>query len=280
MHVECCGSGDPILFIHGMPTNGRLWRAVTDELRERYTCFTIDLPGLGKTPKEQYGPDYFRRLANQIDALRIENGIAKWHVVGHDAGSVVTVHYAHYFQQYVDCMALLSPALFPELRPYFLIEPLRKRILGEMLAPFIRTAFWQIAMHRALETGGNDREIFDDFYEPFSGITGPWKFMQVLRWGKPAEMLAQIPDLLPHLLIPTLIFHGSHDPAIPEAFARRASALIPNSRMIVLDSGHYIPVRQPKSVAASLTALFESRSPLAKADDCWVQRPFCPIPLA
>jgi hypothetical protein len=72
-----------------------------------------------------------------------------------------------------------------------LVEPLRKRILGEMLAPFIRSAFWQIAMHRALETGGNDREIFDDFYEPFSGIIGPWKFMQVLRWGKPAEMLAQ-----------------------------------------------------------------------------------------
>src|SRR5580658_7123494 len=256
MHVECCGSGDPILFIHGMPTNGRLWRAVTDELRDRYTCFTIDLPGLGKTPKEQYGSDYFQRLAKQIDALRIENGITKWHVVGHDAGSAVTVHYAHYFQQYVNCMALLSPALFPELRPYFLIQPLRKRILGEMLAPFIRTAFWQIAMHRALETAGDDREIFDDFYQPFSGITGPWKFMRVLRWGKPAEMLAQIPELLPHLVIPTLIFHGSHDPAIPEAFARRASALIPNSRMIVLDSGHYIPLKQPKSVAAGLTALF------------------------
>jgi pimeloyl-ACP methyl ester carboxylesterase len=157
-------------------------------------------------------------------------------------------------------MALLSPALFPELRPYFLIEPLRKRILGELLAPLIRTAFWQIAMHRALEVSKSDREVFDDFYEPFSGLAGPWKFMQVLRWGKPAEMLAQTPEFLPHLLIPTLIFHGSHDPAIPEGFARRASELIPNSKLIVLDSGHYLPVNQPKSVAAGLTALFESHS--------------------
>ncbi|NYF78077.1 alpha/beta fold hydrolase [Granulicella arctica] len=260
MHVECCGSGDPILFIHGMPTNGRLWRAVTDELRERYTCFTIDLPGLGKSPKEQYGPHYFQRLASQIDALRIENKIEKWHVVGHDAGSAITVHYAHYFQQHLDCMALLSPAFFPELRPYYLIEPLRKRILGELLAPLICVAFWQIAMHRALEVSKTDREVFNDFYKPFSGITGPWKFMQVLRWGKPEEMLAQVPEFLHELLIPTLIFHGSEDPAIPETFARRASSLIPNSRMMILDSGHFIPLSQPRSVAASLAALFESRS--------------------
>jgi len=26
MHFEHCGAGDAILFIHGMPTSGRLWR--------------------------------------------------------------------------------------------------------------------------------------------------------------------------------------------------------------------------------------------------------------
>jgi pimeloyl-ACP methyl ester carboxylesterase len=260
MHVECCGSGDPILFIHGMPTSGRLWSAVTDQLRERYTCFTIDLPGLGKSPQEQYGPDYLHHLADQIDALRIENKITKWHIVGHDAGSVVTVHYAHYFQQHVNCMALLSPALFPELQPYYLLEALRRPIFGELLAPFIRSVFWRIAMHRALAGSEHSEEIFKDFYAPFSGITGSWKFMQVLRWGKPADILALVPEFLPHLLIPTLIFHGAQDPAIPLDFARRATSLIPNSTMTIMDSGHFIPLNQPKSVAVSLAAFFQDRS--------------------
>ena len=57
MHFEHCGAGDAILFIHGMPTSGRLWRGIIDRLQERYTCFTIDLPGLGKSPQEQYGPE-------------------------------------------------------------------------------------------------------------------------------------------------------------------------------------------------------------------------------
>ena len=150
MHLVCRGSGDPILFVHGMPTNSRLWGGIIERLYGRYTCFAVDLPGLGKSPRMRYGPHYLRQLAEQIDTLRIENGIEKWHVVGHDAGSAIAVHYAHYFPQHVNRMALLSPSLFPELRPFYLIQPLRQPILGEVLAPFIQAIFWKIAMHRAL----------------------------------------------------------------------------------------------------------------------------------
>lgn len=260
MHFEHCGAGDAILFIHGMPTSGRLWRGITDRLQEQYTCFTIDLPGLGKSPRERYGPDYLRQLAERIDQLRVAKGISKWHVVGHDAGSVVAVHYAHYYQQHVGCMALLAPALFPELRPYYLIEPLRKPVLGEILAPLIRLLFWKVAMQRALAGQEDEGEAAADFYQPFSGVAGPWKFMKILRWGKPAEILAKVPDFLPNLLMPTLIFHGSNDVAIPELFARRASVLIPDAQLIVLDSGHFIPLRQPEAVATSLAQFFGSRS--------------------
>lgn len=265
MHFEHCGAGDAILFIHGMPTSGRLWRGITDRLQARYTCFTIDLPGLGKSPRERYGPDYLRLLAGRIDAFRVAKGIGKWHVVGHDAGSVVAVHYAHYYQQHVNCMALLAPALFPELRPYYLIEPLRKPVLGEVLAPLIRALFWKVAMQRALAGQGDEGQAAADFYQPFSGVAGPWKFMKVLRWGNPAEILAKVPDFLANLLVPTLVFHGSNDIAIPEIFARRASALIPNAQLIILDCGHFIPLRQPDAVATSLTQFFSTQSRQAGA---------------
>ncbi|MGD0757474.1 MAG: hypothetical protein ABR921_01115 [Candidatus Sulfotelmatobacter sp.] len=65
--------------------------------------------------------------------------------------------------------------------------------------------------------------------------------MSVLRFGDPAEILASIRSMLPQLLIPTLIFQGSRDAAILEVFARRASALIPQSKVIMVDSGHFIP---------------------------------------
>ena len=96
----------------------------------------------------------------------------------------------------------------------------------------------------------------DDFHTPFAGLAGPWQFMRVMRWGKPEELLADVPTFLPQLQMPTLIFHGSHDAAIPEAFARRASSLMPNASMVTLDSGHFIPLHQPESVATQLAGFF------------------------
>jgi pimeloyl-ACP methyl ester carboxylesterase len=260
MHLLTCGSGDPVLFIHGMPTSSRLWKGVIQRLCGRYKCFAIDLPGLGESPSRPYDADFLRRLAEQIDQIRIENNIEKWHVVGHDAGSAVAVHYARYFPQSVDCLALLSPALFPELKPFYLLEALRKPILGELLAPFIGQIFWKIAMRRALGNSECEGTVLDDFYRPFSGFAGPWEFMRVLRWGKPSSVLAEVPGFLPSLTMPTLIFQGARDPAIPAAFARRASELIPNASMITLDTGHFIPLSQPEPVAARLAGFFGNHS--------------------
>jgi pimeloyl-ACP methyl ester carboxylesterase len=215
---------------------------------------------MGETPSQPYEADFLRHLAEQIDQIRIENNIDKWHIVGHDAGSVVAVHYAHYFPNHVGCLALLSPALFPELKPFFLLETLRKPILGELLAPLIGQVFWKVAMRRALGSSEQANQIVEDFHKPFSGFGGSWEFMRVLRWGKPAAVLAEVPRFLPSLLMPTLVFHGLHDPAIPEAFARRASELIPNASMVTLESGHFIPLNQPEPVASRLAGFFGSHS--------------------
>ena len=82
----------------------------------------------------------------------------------------------------------------------------------------------------------------------------------VLRWGKPAAVLSEIPLFLPTLHMPTLIFHASHDPAIPEAFACRASELIPNASMVTVESGHFIPLNQPEPVATGLAGFFDLHS--------------------
>ena len=268
MHFVTCGSGTPVVFIHGMATSSCLWKGVTQRLCGNFRCFAVDLPGMGETPSRPYDADFLRHFAEQIDQIRMENKIEKWHVVGHDAGSAVAVHYALYFPQRVDCLALLSPALFPELKPFFLLEALRKPILGEFLAPLIGQIFWKIAMRRAVGRSQQTSRILDDFQKPFSGLAGPWDFMRVLRWGKPSSVLADVPGFLPNLLMPTLIFHGSQDPAIPEAFARRAAELMPNASMVTLESGHFIPLSQPEPVATRLAGFFRNHSSPPDAVAC------------
>ena len=217
---------------------------------------------MGETPFISYGPGYLDRLAKQIELLRIQHGVKKWHVVGHDAGSAIAVQYAARFSQRVACLVLMSPAIFPELKPFFLLNPLRKPLIGEVLAPLLHFAFWKVAMRRALVGESNDI-LRRAFYEPFSGLTGVWQLMRLVRWGKPEDMLGEIPTKLAALLMPTLLFHGSRD-VLPASFAERAASLILHSRVVTLDAGHFIPLDKPKDIAVCLRSFFaEHRTTMA-----------------
>jgi pimeloyl-ACP methyl ester carboxylesterase len=83
-------------------------------LASEFLCIAVDLP-----------PEGFRdltALAASLEDIRIEHKIDKWHVVGHDGGCAVAVHYAHSFQGCVERLALLSPSMFPELKPFRLFD--------------------------------------------------------------------------------------------------------------------------------------------------------------
>lgn len=255
MHCTQQGKGDAILFLHGMPTSSMLWSGVIERLSKHHRCFAVDLPGMGETPFTPYSPDYLGRLAKQIESLRIEHGVKKWHVVGHDAGSAIAVQYAGNYAQNVACLALLSPAIFPELKPYFLLSPLRKPLLGEALAPVMNFVFWQIAMRRALVAQSNNN-LRHAFSRPFSGPAGAWKLMRVVRWGNPEDVLGGMPATLAGLSMPTLLVHGQRD-VLPASFAERAAALIPNASLVTLDTGHFIPIERPNDVATCLRSFFQ-----------------------
>jgi pimeloyl-ACP methyl ester carboxylesterase len=96
------------------------------------------------------------------------------------------------------------------------------------------------------------RDEVKEFRAPFRGLRGSWRLMSLLRWGNPAEVLASIPALLPAISAPALVFHGSQDRAVPEAFARRACELLPQSELILLNPGHFLPLSEPEAVAAGL----------------------------
>ncbi len=252
MYLMSRGSGDPVLFLHGIPTNCHLWNGVIERMTDRFTCLAVDLPGLGRTPKTPKGFGELNALVARIEALRVRCGIDQWHVVGHDAGCAVAVHYAHQHQTHVGRLALLTPSIFPDLEPFFLFELLRRPIVGELMAPVVNLIFWRLVMRRALEETEDRDETVADFSAPFSGLPGAWRLMSLLRWGRPEEVLAAIPALLPELVLPTLIFHGINDRAVPERFATRAQRLIPNSEMVLLNSGHFLPMNEPAAIADNL----------------------------
>lgn len=256
MRCSVRGKGEAVLLIHGMPTNGRLWDGVVSELSRHFRCFVIDLPGMGGTPFLPYSASYFAQVAEQIERVRARYQVQRWHVVGHDGGCAIAVQYAHLFRKRVGCMALLSPAIFPDLEPFFLLELLRKPVIGECAAPLVHALFWRIAMRRAIPNLQNAAQR-SSFQKTFAGASGPWKLMRLVRWGRPEIVLQAFPSTLSKLECPTLVIRGSRD-ILPESFADRASDLIANSQLLEMDAGHFIPIERALEVSQSLYAYFRS----------------------
>lgn len=248
VHIVSRGSGPPVLFIHGLPTSGRLWDGVIDDMSRRFTCLTLDLPGLGRTAPSRDGFHDLDRIADVLEDVRRR---------------AIAVHYAHRFSRRTGHLALLSPSMFPDLKPFYLFELLRQPVLGELLAPLVNLLFWKIAMPLATGRRTDLTAVITDFRAPFGGFRGSWRLMSLMRWGNPAEVLASVPRLLPQLQTPALIFHGSKDPVVPEAFARRALNLLPGSEMVLLNSGHFLPLNEPHAVAFELLRFFTARKAAA-----------------
>ncbi len=173
---------------------------------------------------------------------------------GHDAGSAIAVQYAASFSPHVACLALMSPAIFPELKPFYLLNALRKPLVGEVLAPLLHFLFWKIAMRRAI-AGESSNTLLRAFSEHSPGLQALGGLMRLVRWGRPEDMLSEIPARLAALPMPTLLFQGMRD-VLPASFAERAALLIPRSKVVTLDAGHFIPVDKPKEVAGCLRSFF------------------------
>jgi pimeloyl-ACP methyl ester carboxylesterase len=253
------GNGPPILFIHGIPTNGRLWDFVVERLRDRHTCVVVDLPGFGESPTLPDGSRDPARFAEELDQLGRDLGFTSWNVVGHDAGAAIAVHLAAAYPERTRRLALLSPPLFPEFRPPWFFHLLRTPVMGEIFAPAIVFAIWNGGIQSITErTDPALPEILESFHKPFRGLAGARRLTWLVRWGKPAEVLGRTAALLDKVSAPTLILHGRRDGAIPISFAEKASQIIPDARVQFFDSGHFLPLNIPNAVSDQLRDFFAS----------------------
>jgi pimeloyl-ACP methyl ester carboxylesterase len=252
-HVQ--GSGPPVLFLHGIPTSGRLWDRVVARLHRSFSCVVVDLPGFGDSPARPDGsmdPDDY---AADLDKLREQLGIASWHVIGHDAGATVAVHYAVNFSQRTGRLVLCSSPIFPELKVPWLFRLVRRPIFGEFLAPLVCWLLLPIALRSLIaDSASANQETVRALRRSFSGFRGPGRLLHIVRWGDPKVVLARTAALLHKIVAPTLLVHSRNDETIPVDFALRAAEIIPGSELSVMDCGHFMPLNCPESFCANLAA--------------------------
>ncbi|MCX7120507.1 MAG: haloalkane dehalogenase [Gammaproteobacteria bacterium] len=112
MHYYDEGSGDPILFLHGMPTSAYLWRNIIPVLAPYARCIAPDLIGMGESDKpdiEYRVFDHIAYIESFIEALELKNIT----LVLHGWGSVIGLDYARRHEKNIKAIAFYESHLQP-----------------------------------------------------------------------------------------------------------------------------------------------------------------------
>ena len=87
------GSGDPILFLHGIPMSSYSWRNVIPHCTDSSRCIALDFMGFGKSDHPEI--DYtFRNQYDYLSAFIDSLDLTNLTLVMTDVGGVLGTHYA------------------------------------------------------------------------------------------------------------------------------------------------------------------------------------------
>jgi pimeloyl-ACP methyl ester carboxylesterase len=117
LEVEDTGGGTPVLFLHGWPDSGRLWREQVPALTGAgFRCIVPDLRGFGASDKPKEVDAYaLPTLVGDVAGLLDQLDVSRAHVVGHDWGAALGWVTASLLADRVDHLVAISvgfPAAF------------------------------------------------------------------------------------------------------------------------------------------------------------------------
>ena len=97
--------------------------------------------------------------------------------------------------------------------------------------------------------GGVPEESREDYLACYEGD----RFVESMRYVRRyPEELPILAELLPLIMTPVTILNGRNDPVVPLANVEFLDARLPNSRVVLIDGGHFIWEEAPAEYAAAV----------------------------
>lgn len=125
LHYIDEGEGDPMLFIHGIPTSSYMWRNIIPDVSKSARCIAVDLIGMGKSDKPdiEYSIfDHIKYIEDFITTLDLKNVT----LVLHGWGSLVGFHYAMNHQDNVKAIIFYESHVRPSIKWDMLSLPVQQ----------------------------------------------------------------------------------------------------------------------------------------------------------
>lgn len=259
-----CGSGPPLLLLHGLLGYSFSWRFALPALVEKATVYAVDMPGVGFSdrPPNTYGSfgDHAERLLRFLDSV----GVESCDLLGTSHGGAI---------------AMMAAALAPErVRSLILVAPVNPwSAHGRRLAPFLSSTpvSWLLLRVEPFLANVHDLLLRRLYGDPrrirpgtLAGYSAAFKIPGTLNYGLGVVSswnrdLAELESALPRIAnIPTLLLWGSKDAAVSPASAERLRRAFKHCEVEILDGVGHLPYEEvPERFNSSVIEFLSRNSP-------------------
>ncbi|MDS0280955.1 alpha/beta fold hydrolase [Haloarcula onubensis] len=106
------GTGDPVVFVHGIPTNSFLWRDVVEPIAKHRRVVVPDMLGYGNSSLADTFDRSIRAQERMLEELVSTLDLGTVSLVGHDLGGGVALRYASHTPELVDQLVLSNAVAY------------------------------------------------------------------------------------------------------------------------------------------------------------------------
>ena len=270
--VRVLGSGPPVLAVHGLLLDGRLWDGVAERLvpHDRAPRARVVLPDLPLGAHRRAVPDRSRLVAPELagalvdilDGLRIERAV----LLGNDTGGALAQMAAAAHPERTSALVLAGCDAFEHFPP-----PLLRPLVGLARPPGgVRLMLHAFGMPALLAdpgplnvftTVGFGRELMGDLLRP--ARTDPViraDLRAFLRSIRPAQLRGAV-DGLRACAGRGAVVWGRRDRIFPPRDAERLAALLGTTVTWLDDAATFVPLDRPDAVADAVLGLLPATHP-------------------
>lgn len=248
------GAGTPVLFLHGFPDRGSMWRNQIDAVvAAGYRAIAIDLRGFGDSDAPEGVDNYgLFALVGDVTAVLDALGVEKAHVVGHDWGAALSWVFATFASDRVLSLTAVSvghPNAFStagveqKQKSWYMLA-FQHVGLAENMVMHDNFAFFQ-----NWGEGGSEKQWAADLSRPGRMTSA----LNIYRANVPPEsLLATDRMALPPVPVRTMGVWSDGDDALTEAQMKNsADHVVGGFRYERIDGiSHWIPTAAPDQLNA------------------------------
>ena len=265
------GQGPELVLIHGFPVHGYTWRKLLPTLAEQFTCYVVDLPGLGNSSWSSNTDFSFTAQARRLGLLLESLKLFRYSLLAHDTGATIARLVAIAQPDRVVKLVMMNTEI-PGHRPprvWLYRQVARLPIAGAVFSILLRSPWF---IRSSMGEFYSDPSLLDDpsYIEPYvkplitsaQRIKGALGYLHGIEW----EVVDWMRQAHSEIKAETLFLWGEDDKTFPVQLAEEmCSQLKTRTTFVRIKKASLMPHEEKPEIVLKHLLLFLKSEPIKTA---------------